>query len=65
MRERRETSAEIDSLATVIDSLRTEAEMLRTDSAYMEKVVREILGWGRPGELIIRFMQPDTAGSIH
>jgi len=30
-------------------------ERLRTDSAYVERMIREILGWGRPGEMIIRF----------
>jgi cell division protein FtsB len=60
MNQRRDTSMAIDSLTGVIDSLRTEIEMLRVDSAYMEKVVREILGWGRPGELIIRFVPPDS-----
>ncbi len=60
MSQRSAVSLEIDSLTCIVDSLRSEIELLRTDSAYMEKVVREILGWGRPGELIIRFVPPDT-----
>lgn len=64
MKQRSETSREIDSLTVVLDSLRTEAEMLRSDSAYMERVVREVLGWGRPGELIVRFVRPDSTGGI-
>jgi cell division protein FtsB len=56
MNERSAVSTEIDSLTTVIDSLHMEIEMLQTDSATMERVVREILGWGRPGEVIIRFV---------
>jgi len=60
MKERGTVSAEIDSLTTVIDSLHMEIEMLQTDSATMERVVREILGWGRPGEVIIRFVPPES-----
>jgi len=55
---RRETESlkrEVDSLEAVRDSLAVEVERLRTDSAYVERMIREILGWGRPGEMIIRF----------
>jgi cell division protein FtsB len=51
--ENRQLEAEIDSLNTVID-------LLENDSLYMEKRVREILGWGREGETVIKFMEPDT-----
>ena len=51
--ENRRLEAEIDSLNTVID-------LLENDSLYMEKRVREILGWGREGEMVVRFMEPDT-----
>jgi cell division protein FtsB len=49
----------IDSLHREIDSLEAEIEKLRGDSLYLEKMVREILGWGRPGEYIVRFIWPD------
>lgn len=55
---RRETEnlrREVDSLEAVRDSLAVEVERLMTDSAYIERMIREILGWGRPGEMIIRF----------
>lgn len=55
---RRETESlrvEVDSLEAVRDSLAVEVERLRTDPAYIERMIREILGWGRPGEMIIRF----------
>ncbi len=43
-----------------IDSLNNIILQLQTDSTYMEKRVREILGWGREGELIIRFTEPEN-----
>ncbi|MEA3266343.1 MAG: septum formation initiator family protein [Candidatus Fermentibacteria bacterium] len=46
-------TAEIDSLNNVI-------YLLQNDSLYMEKRVREVLGWGREGETVIRFMEPET-----
>ncbi len=49
----RSLSADIDSLSLVID-------LLENDSLYMEKRVREILGWGREDETVIRFMEPKT-----
>jgi cell division protein FtsB len=49
----------IDSLQVEIDSLESEIEKLRADSLYLEKMVREILGWGRPGEYIVRFLRPE------
>jgi len=48
-------SRTIDSLDREIDSLEMEIDMLLADSAYMEQVVRSVLGWGREGEYIIRF----------
>lgn len=52
--------AENELLSHEIDSLNLVIHLLESDSAYMEKRVREILGWGRPGETVIRFMEPDT-----
>lgn len=55
-------SRRIDSLRIEIDSLEAEIERLRSDSLYLERMVREILGWGRPGESIIRFLMPSSEG---
>jgi cell division protein FtsB len=57
------TRSSIDSLGGVVDSLRTEVQALQTDSVFMEKAVREVLGWGRPGEFIIRIVSPGEGGS--
>jgi cell division protein FtsB len=59
-RQKEELAREVDSLQAVHDSLSAEVERLRADSAYIERMVRELLGWGRPGELIIRFQRPDS-----
>lgn len=55
-------SRRIDSLRTEIDSLEAEIQRLQCDSVYLERMVREILGWGRPGEFVIRFALPDSEG---
>ncbi|MCK5784980.1 MAG: septum formation initiator family protein [Candidatus Sabulitectum sp.] len=51
---------ENETLITEIDSLHRIIYLLENDSVYMEKRVREILGWGRQGETVIKFMEPDT-----
>jgi cell division protein FtsB len=55
-------AASIDSLRNEIDSLQSEIEKLKNDSLYLERMVREILGWGREGEHIIRFLIPGLEG---
>jgi cell division protein FtsB len=55
-RQREDIELQIDSLTAEVESLRTEIRMLRSDSLYMERKVREILGWGRPGEFVVRFL---------
>ncbi len=57
-------SLSIDSLQQQVDMMNTEIEQLLSDSVYMEKMVREILGWGREGEHIVRFIRPDSSGVI-
>jgi cell division protein FtsB len=46
-----------DLLRDEIDSLQLAVFLLENDSLYIEKRVREILGWGRPGEQILRFVE--------
>lgn len=57
-------SLSIDSLRVEIDSLELEIERLRSDSLYLEKMVREILGWAREDEHVVRFIETDSTG-IH
>jgi len=59
-RQREALAEEVDSLKAVRDSLAVEVDRLRSDSTYIERMVRELLGWGRPGELIIRFQRNDS-----
>jgi cell division protein FtsB len=53
-----ETAREVNTLRTELDSLERLIERLQFDSLYMETMVREVLGWGRPGEHIVRFVAP-------
>ena len=53
-------SLSIESLHAEIDSLELEIQLLQSDSIYLEKMVREILGWGREGEHIVRFTELDS-----
>ncbi len=53
----------IDSLHAEIDSLELEIELLESDSIYLERMVREILGWAREGEHIVRFTEADSTGA--
>ncbi|MFO8184459.1 MAG: septum formation initiator family protein [Candidatus Aegiribacteria sp.] len=54
----------IDSLRNEIDSLEAEISRLQNDSLYLERMVREVLGWGRAGEHIVRFVRPDSQGVL-
>ena len=49
----RDLELEIESLTTVI-------YLLENDSLFMEKRVREILGWGRMNETVIKLMHTST-----
>lgn len=48
-----------ESVSAEIDSLNHVIYLLENDSSYMEKRVREILGWGREEETVIKFMEPE------
>jgi cell division protein FtsB len=54
-----ETERELESRAAQLDSLEECARRLTTDSLFMETRVREVLGWGRPDEHIVRFVNPE------
>lgn len=54
-----ETLREVQALETRLDSLELTIGRLQNDSAYLETRVREVLGWGRPDEHIVRFVKPE------
>ncbi len=53
-----ETRTEVETLKARLDSLDMTIYRLQNDSLYMEARVREVLGWGRPDEHIVRFVTP-------
>ncbi|MBD3277852.1 MAG: hypothetical protein GF388_06105, partial [Candidatus Aegiribacteria sp.] len=55
-------SRSIESLQIEIQALELEIDRLKGDSVYLEKMVREILGWGRNGEYIVRFIEEEHGG---
>jgi len=57
------TQRSIDTLSRRVDSLRTETDGLQSDSEYIEKAVREVLGWGRPDEFVIRIVSDGPEGT--
>lgn len=54
-----ETRRELEVLRTQLDSLELTVGRLQNDSVYLESRVREILGWGRADEHIVRFVNPE------
>lgn len=54
-----ETERDLESRAALLDSLEECARRLAIDSLFMETRVREVLGWGRPDEHIVRFVNPE------
>jgi cell division protein FtsB len=59
-----EVSRRIAGLLRENERLRTRLHRLRTDDRYLERLVREQLGFVRPGEIVYRFPaaeRPDPA----
>jgi cell division protein FtsB len=55
-------SQRIEAARLQVDSLRELASALESDPAAIEAVARERFGMIRPGEVLYRFVQVDTAG---
>ncbi len=51
----------IGSLLVENQRLRTQLHALRTDDRYLERLVREQLGFVRPGEVVYRFPVPSRS----
>jgi cell division protein FtsB len=58
-----ETQRSLDSLSREVDSLQLETARLQTDSQFIEKAVREVLGWGRPDEFVIHILGAGPEGT--
>jgi cell division protein FtsB len=57
--QQRQTEAQAFALGERNARLRDHLQRLETDDAYLEKVVRERLGWVKPGELVYRVDRRD------
>ena len=57
--------AEAFAMAQRNTRLRDHLQRLETDDAYLEKVVRERLGWIKPGELVYRIDRRDGEERNH
>jgi hypothetical protein len=47
------------------ERVREHMRRMETDDAYLEKLVRERLGWVRPGDLVYRVNVPAAARAPH
>lgn len=67
LRELRRRQAQLEQRAFELQQenlfLRRHMERLARDDAYLERVVRERLGWIRPGERVYRFGSTAATGS--
>ena len=57
---RKALEAHIDTLQRQVDSLRTWKRALTSDPAVQERIAREEFGMVREGELLYRFVDPDS-----
>lgn len=52
-------AAEIVAARETIDSLRNEIERLKNDTAYIERLARELLGMAKRDEKVFRFLEEE------
>lgn len=52
-------AAEIVAARETIDSLKNEIERLKNDTAYIERLARELLGMSKSGEKVFRFLEEE------
>lgn len=57
-------SREIAVLDQKIAALEEERELLRNDVSYLEKVIRDELGFAKPGETVYKFVEDESPNSI-
>ena len=51
---------ERDALVTDNTSLQNRIVRLRSDDAYLQQLIRQELGYARPGEFVFRFARPES-----
>ena len=61
--ERRASDERISQLQLEVESLRAEVAAFEDDPLAMERAIREVLEFARPGETVVRFVKRD-AGAI-
>jgi cell division protein FtsB len=61
-RHRTRLIAEIERLKAENAQLETQAARLRTDDTYVQRLIREELGYARPDEFVYRFRSNDPSG---
>jgi cell division protein FtsB len=61
LRQRSTTLAnERDSLVSDNTALRERIVRLKSDDAYLQQLIRQELGYARPGEFVFRFARPES-----
>ena len=62
--ERRASEDRIAQLRTEVENLHSEIEALENDPLAMERAIREVLEFARPGETVIRFVEHDNGVAL-
>jgi cell division protein FtsB len=57
-RERKDLEMRIEALQAERDSLKTDIRKLKSDMREIERVARENYGMARPGEKVVKFVEP-------
>lgn len=55
-----QAEARIDALKRANDELEADLMGLRSDDFTQERAIRELLGWARPGEVVVRVPEART-----
>lgn len=57
--ERQQSDERIAQLRAEVEALRVEVEALQRDPVAVERAIREVLEFARPGEIVVRFVDQD------
>ena len=61
--ERLASERRISQLRIEVENLHSEVEALENDPLAMERAIREVLEFARPGETVIRFVEHDNGAA--